>query len=829
VSAEAPKAAGLLGRLRALRGRPDTEHEMSFNRLAFALIITLYLVLEDAPGHAIEVVAAYWVVALALFTHILARPATNIPRRITALVLDMGFLSYELYAGGEVTSVLAPIYLWVILGNGFRFGVRWLRGAMLAAILGFAFVVWTTPFWHDQPHLTAGFMLGLLVIPAYAGTLIRKLSDAKRQAEAASQAKTMFLAGVSHELRTPLHAIIGMGGLLQRADLKPEEQEMARTVSDAGQHLLGLIDGLLDFSRIEAGQMQVRAAPFDPAALLDEARRMLAGQARDKGLRLTLHITPRVPSQVVGDAALVRDLLINLGGNALKFTAQGSVTLALDAPPGDAASLRFEVSDTGIGIAPEARSRIFEAFTQADGTISNRFGGTGLGLALCRRTVELLGGRIGVESEEGKGSTFWIELPLGAAPGPDARPEAEAVLLAPEASSRIAAWAQEPSLAGLKLRPAASLAEAVAVMGGEGEPRLLLVDAPGLGLDPANVAQVLGLLDPAGDWRCVLLGHEAAGLPPLELRRAFAAVVPAPPEGLAAALRAVAPHAAPAAEPQEAQAPEEPRPARRRLTILVADDNRTNLRVAQRILESGGHETVLVGTAELALDALEERDFDLVLMDLNMPDLDGFAALKHHRVQSLGRRQVPWAALTADATEETLERCQEAGFVERLVKPVAPAALLAAVERLAPPEAAPKPAVAPIASHPRFRTRNQLLLDPRALEGLEALGGKDFLQGVVDDFLLDAEEILQGLRAAVAAADSVAYRSRAHALHSAAANVGAIALCELCRAAKDANPRVLREDGPTMLARIAAELGRVTPLLIAAAQEEAPGRSSSAS
>lgn len=806
------RAVSVLSRL---RGRPDTEHEMNFNRLAFALVISAYLFSQDAPPMAQALSALYWVVAIGLFAHILRFPGTSIPRRITALSLDMLFLSAELHVGGEITSAFAPIYLWVILGNGFRFGVLWLRGAMAIAIAGFLAVWASTPFWYEQPHLSGGFLLGLVAIPAYAGTLIRKLNAAKQQAEQASQAKSMFLASVSHELRTPLNAIIGMGALLERSRLDADQREMARTVTDAGRNLLGLIDGILDFSRIEAGRMAVNPAPLDLAGLLAEARRLLGRQAEEKGLRLLFHATARTPRRVLADPRLMRELLLNLAGNAVKFTERGSVVVALDAEPGegeDAVRLRLEVTDTGIGIAPEAQKRIFESFTQADPTIINRYGGTGLGLAICRRIVEGLGGEIGVESAPGKGSTFRCVLPLRRDPAPAEPPRGEAVLLCAGAAER----ARRLAPPGVTLRPAEGLSEAVALLQAlpPGAPRVLVAERPALGGAAEEVARTLALLDLAGAWRVLLLDEAPpGGLPEAALRRAALSLLPAEPEAglFAASLGFAFALGAPAEAPAE-----EPVADNRSLSVLVADDNKVNRRVVQRILESAGHRVTLVANGEEALDALEEARFDLVLMDVNMPVLDGIEAAKLYQLQSLGRRRVPILALTADATPEARQRCLEAGMEGCLTKPVTPAALLDAVRAHAlgeAPAAAPGP-VADIASHPRFRPSGLPALDEGALADLDALGGPEFVEGVVNEFLSEAEALLAELERAAAAGDTVTFRAKAHALRSAAANVGARALGDLCRVGQEVSPADLAAGGPQQVERMASELARARQALL---------------
>lgn len=859
-----------------LRRRPDKEHEIALNRVAIALGALVYFFLVVPSDASLEearrLCAVFAIATMLIFGHLVLRPGVSILRRLAGIVLDLGILSGGLLTGGVYVAALYPLYLWVIFGNGFRFGIAYLGVAAGLSILAFGTIIHVSPYWQANYPLALGLLAGLVVLPGYAAMLIRKLSLARDQAEQASQAKSLFLASVSHELRTPVTAIIGMNDLLRRTPLQPDQREMTGTIQTSARSLISLIDDLLNLSRLDAGRIAFEQVVFDPVAVLRDAARLVTAQALEKDLRLGFHVTPRSTGLLRGDRRRLGEVLLNLAGNAVKFTRQGGVVLALDMQEqAEGILLRLEVSDTGIGIAPEAQERIFESFTQAHERIANDFGGTGLGLSISRRLVRAQGGDIGVRSRLGRGSTLWLILPMEPAAAGELAPPAPwpAVVLVRDARL-LPALERAAGPAGLHLALARDRDEArrllaAPALAGEG-PRMLIL----LGEESATTARVQ---EEPGPPILPDLPPEAARLPVLLIRpdtlpglpepsRRFGALAILSAQRLEAELPPVlrAAHTLWRAESEE----ESGLPARRTAGrhILVVDDNRVNQKVLSRMLETGGHLVTLAGNGEEALDLLERDAFDLVVMDVNMPVMGGLEATKLYRMASLGQPHLPIVALTADATSQARERALEAGMDACLTKPIDLETLLDLVERLLagkPPPIAPLDAPArrqaplavvpppdeqpsrPAAAMPPWtvyenprpdpppvpvpahlpppdagapEAAGQPLLDETMLDNLETLGGASFVADVVASFLTEAAAHLEEVQKAVRLEDGATFRDRVHALRSSAANVGALVLPELCRDWQFASDEAVRRSGPEMAARLLAEFEAVRAALL---------------
>jgi signal transduction histidine kinase/CheY-like chemotaxis protein len=611
--------------------------------------------------------------------------------RATELVDAQGDLVLREDAHGRLTHASAAVMAMTkkspaeVIGHGLPFEVKWEGertsqpdGSVsfdqeIATGDGSRWIAWKIASVHDENgKVVETQRVGRDVTARVAAE--RALAEAREKAEAASRAKSRFLAVVSHEVRTPLNGILGMADLLSDTPLSSEQQTYVRAVKTSGDALLGLIEEVLDFSKIEAGRLDLESMPFDLPALVTDAVELIAPRAQTKGIEIAADIGDDVPRRVAGDAARLRQVLLNLAGNAVKFTDSGGVAVIVERQPDG--RIRFEISDTGPGIEAAVRDRIFREFEQGDATLARRHGGTGLGLAIAGRIVERMGGEIALDKSAGGSCfSFVVELPAISdeepwEPVPDL--SGENILVAspsptsgPLLARRLSAWN-----ANVTLVSDTALAEALLP---ERHWRHVLIDRA-FGAETAK--RIAGAAAPYGNHRHVLLSPAERGEID-ELRNAgFDSYLVKPVRAASLASRLAAPGLSPPLVPDFEY---ETRPSEtshgRPLTVLVAEDNEINALLVQAMLTRLGHVPTVVGNGISAVTSVATAHamgapYDFVLMDLHLPGMDGFDATR--RIRSLGSEggHIPIVALTANAFAEDREACKMAGMDGFLVKPV---------------------------------------------------------------------------------------------------------------------------------------------------------------
>jgi signal transduction histidine kinase/DNA-binding response OmpR family regulator len=617
----------------------------------------------------------------------------------------------------------------------------------------------------------------------------RELSVAKEVAEAASRTKSEFLANMSHEIRTPMYGVLGMTDLLLETGLSDVQRDYVSSVRKSGSMLLNILNDILDFSKIEAGKMEIDPAPFELRDALGEALRMLGLKADEKGIELLCSIDADVPEALLGDSLRLRQVLANLVTNGVKFTEKGEVEVSVrmeDGPhPAGQAVLHFSVRDTGIGIAEDKKASIFTAFTQADASTTRRYGGTGLGLTICRSLAGMMGGRIWFESEPGRGSTFHFVLPF-AVPPSGAPPKAEigdlaglsVLVIDDNATNRrilgdmVKQWGMEPTLS--ENGPDGLAALGIAAERGRRQDIILLdcnmPDMDGFALAAAIRQQpdlagctimMLTSVDRTGDARrSKELGLAAYLVKPIsqpELLREIRRIV--------GATRRVVPAGA---------APGVPRPAAtgRALRVMVVDDVAVNRRIAQAKIERLGHSVTLADGGRAAVASFASGTFDVVFMDIQMPDMDGFEATALIReIQARTGRRVPVVAMTAMAMKGDREKCLAAGLDDYISKPIEAGALervLTAVTETCTPAAVSKATAPeqPSGTGPLISPTSRGAFDPRVALP-RCMGEESLLAELLGVYLADCEGYLDTLRQAWDSGDQARVVRAAHKLKGA--------------------------------------------------------------
>lgn len=636
------------------------------------------------------------------------------------------------------------------------------------------------------------------------GQLEQQLLQAKQAAEAAVLAKGEFLATMSHEIRTPLNGILPMLELIARGPLGEDQRQMLATASASSQQLLRIVDDILDYSRLEAQALELEITSFNLRDLLDGVVQLMQRAADSKGLSLDLQLDPSVRLPVRGDPVRLRQVLSNLLANAIKFTARGQVQLRVQRLGEGPAQhqLRFEIIDTGIGIDAALQARLFQSFSQADASTTRIYGGTGLGLAICKRIIDLMHGRIGVQSTPGHGATFWFEIPLLKVPGDlpaMARTPAPLLLFSTDAilQARIERIAAHHGLQVHALAQANAVVERLraAPRPAQPAPAWLLVDARARRIGEVTLQQALAERGEDDALQVLWLQDDALPARPRQ-RQLPAHFDDAALHALLAAPAAPVRPAALLANAEEGQPTLPPL----HLRVLLVEDNTVNRMVAEQLLRVFQCEVRNAADGEQALLALREDAVDVVLMDCQMPVLDGYAATRHWRAEEreAGHTRLPIIAMTANAMAGDRERCLQAGMDDYLSKPIARTTLHALLKRWgdgkaaspARPSAEPDHARltanssrAPSAVHgsalqdddSRVGSKPQPVLDRDVLDELHAVIGDSALQ-IISVFLDDAPAMVQQLQQAAQGSDEPRLQAIAHSLKSSSANVGALSL-----------------------------------------------------
>lgn len=788
----------------------DSEPEQITIRLVIGLLLIVYFCfpwgteetfLQAISSTSSKITLTYYLGAILIALAMIIYPYKSILRRVAGIFLDIITLSILMTLAGAESIYIFGIYLWVILGNGFRYGVNSLYFSLVIGLIGFVIAITYGHYWQSgaADEIAYSLLFLLILIPMYTAFLIKKLHAAIASAKQANEAKSRFLANMSHELRTPLNGVIGLGDLLRETKLNQEQYELADAMHHSAHTLLGLIEKVLDISKIEAGKIEITKSQFDLHALVNSVLALQVPIGMNKGLTISCTIDSSVPFLLEGDQQHIRQVLINLIGNAIKFTPKGSVNLRLYSLSNDdsKAKVRFEIKDTGIGIDAEVLDSVFDDFTQVGQVIE---GGTGLGTTISKELVELMGGQIGVESKRYKGSMFWFELPFTVV-SYESLDIADNHLLV--MATQQTAVVLKPILANWKIKfdevnsPVGALKLlSQAIDQGEAY-KVVLVERQCLSdFSPKQFSEMLKaerllsnvswvLLDSNDDK---LMGsdigeHYISVITDLHDKRLLFNAIHA-----AQSIQTNAENIVSLSDHYAKQLGAKP------LTILVAEDNLVNQKVIDGILRRAGHTVIVVDDGEKALDVLEEEfeEIDLLIVDKNMPERSGDEVVLAMKYMEVGH-SIPTIMLTADATPKARQVSIDAGVNEFLTKPIDSKELLEKIAKLTISSKSKK-TQQNITKLPVNTNEEEKLgsvnewFDEAVFQSLIMLDtDPTFIEKLVKGFIYDGEKHISRITDAIAD-DYLKLRESLHALKGSAAELGASKLVEICQTGESYKP-----------------------------------------